>query len=166
MNEEEMMVGVEEVVTQRKRRVAAVFKDPESGEVITAKAARARRYDKRYKLADGPNAGSGVLPLSGKDLDKFRGPKEFMEAARRYLEPEQVGRAFADALMESLQKRHVAMAKLLLPYVLGVPDKMEDSAGDALEQVMAGLLAVPATGRKRKQKSEKVIEVNGEKTDE
>lgn len=111
--------------------------------------------DQKVLLGE-PDAEGADLPLSGKDLDKFRGPKEFMDAARRYLDPEKVGPAFADAFIEALKQQNAPMLRVLAPYILGAPAKMEDTGE---EDAMTGLINALAGGTLLKKQTRKRLTV-------
>jgi len=164
-----MGVGIEEVVTTRRRRVAA-FQDSETGKIVNGRAAGRRRESKAIALVAGPGEYTSRLPLSGRELDKFRGPKEFTDAARQYLDPEEVGPVFAAAFMESMRTLNHRMFSSMAPYVFGVVSKDGMGGGDGvMDEVLTALLT--PKGRPRGSRRMKVIdgvieEEKEEETDE
>jgi hypothetical protein len=85
-----------------------------------------------------PTGGTENLPMTGKDARKLRSPKDFVDAARRYLEPDDVGKMFATAITDAFKASDHQMLKLLIPYLYG-PAPTDPSMGassDAMEALL------------------------------
>jgi len=85
-----------------------------------------------------PTGGTDNLPMTGRDARKLRSPKEFVDAARRFLDPDDVGHLFADTLTKAFSESDTQMLRLLLPYLYGVPPKDETlgASTDAMETLL------------------------------
>lgn len=88
------------------------------------------------ELVGGPQGDD--LPMTGKDARKLRSPKDFLDAARRYLDPEETGQLFADAVISAFKQNDTQMLKLLLPYLYGAAPKDESmgNSSDAMETLL------------------------------
>lgn len=113
----------------------------------------------RELVADPSELEHPSLPLANKDLAKFRSPKDYVDAARRFADPEEIGQLVATTFKEALQTKDAAILKILTPVFLGSAEKMEanENAENNFIQLLEQL-STPKRTRAPRQKALQVVE--------
>lgn len=108
------------------------------------------------ELVNPPTSPTGDLPISNKELARFRSPKDYVDAARRHLEPESTGKIVADAFVAAVTEKDTKMLAILMPYLYGQPEKTQENQGtsEAFESLLQVLVESKPTKQVRPRRSQ------------
>lgn len=116
------------------------------------------------ELVNPPDAAESSLPITPRQLAKNRSTKDFVDAARRYADPEEVARETYQAFIRALQNNDANMVKALGPHFLGAPPRTEETS-QTETQFEAFLTLVTDTAVKKQTRKRTTTVVNGELSD-
>lgn len=124
----------------------------EPSPLAKGKVMRTTAQERKAILVHGPGtdnalAGAVELPAQRRVMEKYRSSKAFLAEVRKSLDPVEVGNQLAGLWAYAVEKHDVRLLKLLVPYVLGMPEKSEEdkSGGGILEELLAAVTPMSAS---------------------
>jgi hypothetical protein len=110
------------------------------------------------ELVSGPSTTSN-LPLSNTQLNKYRGTRDFQEAARRQVDPDTAGTKIAEAFYRALDNDNDKMLKTILPIIYGNLEKQaDDTEANAGMEALFAALTNPKPKRESRQRKVQLVE--------